>query len=331
MQGGGDLAQGVKAALKEGGVPKFGDKGQRVFTSVATKDELDLLRNWAVLARAKPPCVCLPRPRTLLPVAPPYRDASPADPAPASVVEVSVVLQPNPLNVSPPLLMRTLRLDTALLTQARKAHIPHVSVIALDAEVAAAAERMGLIVFSAPKLLASVSDAKENARVAKARLTPLPSASRSALLLALCSLHAPARVGPLVLENSTSDGASLCWFGVPLSGSPQTNTTQAAIISAIVSAGHDVLLSEPDVVRPGTARIVLPHRTLPLLLRQPTWSCLDGVGDYVCVSVPPVRRRGSATRPCTCPSMTWCAAEPQRSQTSKSKSKAAEGALFLPE
>lgn len=57
MQGAGvgdQLLQAIKAVLKEGGVPKFGDKGQRVFTAVAANDELDLLRNWAVLARRLP-------------------------------------------------------------------------------------------------------------------------------------------------------------------------------------------------------------------------------------------------------------------------------------
>lgn len=37
--------------------------------------------------------------------------------------------------------------ETRFNPQARKSHIPHVSVIALDSETASAAERMGLIVF----------------------------------------------------------------------------------------------------------------------------------------------------------------------------------------
>lgn len=68
MQGagvGGDaLQQAVKAVLKEGGVPKFGDKGQRVFTCIASSGELELLRNWAVLARAPAPPLSRLPPRT---------------------------------------------------------------------------------------------------------------------------------------------------------------------------------------------------------------------------------------------------------------------------
>lgn len=239
--GGDALVQAVKAVLKVGGVPKFGDKGQRVFTSVAGIDELDLLRNWAVQARARARA-CLTGP-----AAPPYSLArAPPRATPAGSEAMSCRRHKDSASG-----MGSARPESRPpAAQARKSHIPHVSVIALDSELAAAAERMGLIVFSAPKLLSGTSDAKERSRVAKARRGGRPRGHARCVAALLCLRVAAA----LALRLTRL----ICLVVPP-------RCLQPAILSAIVAAGHDVLLSEPDVVRgrPATQLALRSPRSPP--------------------------------------------------------------------